>query len=55
MNTEYPVFAVGDDPDAPVVIGAWFAFGAVVAAGFAGTVAAAFGSAAGSGTTVAAG
>jgi hypothetical protein len=55
LNTEYPVFAVGDDPDAPVVIGAWFAFGAVVAAGFAGTVAAAFGSAAGSGTTVAAG
>jgi hypothetical protein len=31
------------------------AFGAAVAAGFAGTVAAAFGSAAGAGTTVAAG
>src|SRR6267154_1328773 len=53
LNTEYPVFAVGDDPDAPVVIGAWFAFGAVVAAGFA--VVAAFGSAAGAGTAVAAG
>jgi hypothetical protein len=52
-NTEYPVFAVDDEPDAPVVIGAWFAFGAVVAGGFA--VVAAFGSAAGAGTAVAAG
>ena len=53
FNTEYPVFAVGDEPDVLVVIGAWFAFGALVAAGFA--VAAAFGSAAGAGTSVAAG
>ena len=52
-NTEYPVFAVDDEPDAPVVIGAWFAFGAVLAGGFA--VVAAFGSAAGAGTAVAAG
>ena len=35
FNTEYPVFAVGDEPDFLVVIGAWFAFGALVAAGFA--------------------
>jgi len=29
LNTEYPGFAVGDDPGAPIVIGASFAFGAV--------------------------
>jgi hypothetical protein len=55
LNTAYPGFEVGDDPGAPIVTGASFAVGAVVAAGFAGRVAAAFGSAAGVGTAVAAG
>jgi hypothetical protein len=34
LNTAYPGFAVGDDPCAPVVTGASFAFGAVGARGF---------------------
>ena len=47
----------GEPQTAPVyrITGASVAFGAAVAAGFAGTVAAAFGCAAGAGTTVAAG
>jgi hypothetical protein len=40
LNTEYPGFAVADDPGAPIVVGASFAFGAVAAAGFAGTLSA---------------
>ena len=55
LNTAYPGFPVGDDPGAPIVIGASFAFGAVAAVGLAGTVAAAFGSVAGGAVPGAAG
>jgi hypothetical protein len=55
LNTEYPGFAVGDDPGAPIVIGASFAFGAVAAAGFAGTLSAGLESVADGGAAVVAG
>ena len=46
---------MGDDPGAPIVIGASFAFGAVAAVGFAGTLAAGVESVAGGGAAVVAG